>query len=244
MPDMLHEIRKTSRNWNSSSRCHLLVLLVALFAISGCGGQSNGDTGSVGTTGTGVTGDSVTEAPLEATDDPASSNGAGTSVREATATPLDAEEKLAPQGTVVTVQKATEGDTLRINPAIEGKNEVRLIGVDAPEAGTQPFGDAAVVQANSMIEGRKVALGFDAKKTDKSGRILAYVRLPGGNLFNEFMVLAGYAQVDVSPPNTRYAEELRAAQRQARSTKTGIWGLPPEQLCQLADDGNGIGGGC
>ncbi len=253
MAEMLHEKRGIPRNWNSRtwnlrSRCYLLVFLIALFALSGCGGQTDDD-GSAGTTGTGATGtgateSSVTEAPLEATDDPAAIEDAtGTSVREATETPLEAEEELAPQGTVVTVQRATGGDTFLISPAIEGKNEVKLIGVDAPEA-EEPFGDAALAQASSTIEGRKVALGFDDKKTDDAGRILAYVRLPGGDLFNEFMVLAGYAQVNVSPPNTRYAEDLQAAQQQARDTETGIWGLPPDQLCQLADDGNGIGGGC
>lgn len=243
MSKMIHKTRRTSRNWNLRSRHHLLVFLVTLLTLSGCGGQSNDDDGSVGTTGTGATEGSVTEAPLEATDDPASEEAVGTTVREATETPLDAEEELAPQGTVVNVQRAVEGDVLQISPAIEGKNEVKLIGVDAPEAG-EPFAEAALAQANSTVGGRKVALGFDTKKTDDSGRILAYVRLPGGDLFNEFMLLAGYAQVDISPPNTRFEEELRAAQRQARDTNTGIWGLPPEQLCQLADDGNSIGGGC
>lgn len=240
---MIHETRRTSQNWNLRSRLHLLVFLATLFALSGCGGQSDDEARSVDTTGTGANEGSVTEAPLEATDDPAIEDATGTSVREATETPLEAEEELAPQGTVVTVQRAIEGDTFLISPAVEGKNEVKLIGVDAPEAG-EPFGDAALAQANSTVGGRKVALGFDTEKTDDSGRILAYVRLPGGDLFNEFMVLAGYAQVNISPPNTRFAEELRAAQQQARDSKTGIWGLPPEQLCQLADDGNGIGGGC
>ena len=221
---------------------------MVLFLLAGCGDQSGGpssteDSANTASDGTTVT-RQATEEPLEATDAPASKGALGTTARAATATPLDAEEELAPQGTVVTVSRALEGDTFRISPAIEGKNEVRLIGVDAPETGGEPFGDAAVAQANSVIGGRKVALGFDTKKTDEQGRILAYVRLPGGDLFNEFMVLAGYAQVDISSPNVKYKEELRAAQRQARDAKTGIWGLPPTQLCQLADDGNGIGGGC
>lgn len=186
----------------------------------------------------------ATEEPLEASDDPARKEADGTTVQPETATPLNAEEELAPEGTVVTASRVMEGDTIMISPAVEGKRVVRLIGIDAPETDGQPFGDAAVAQANSLIGGRKVALGFDAKKTDEAGRLLAYVRLPGGNLFNEYMLRAGYAQVEISPPNVKYENELRDAQRAAREGDMGIWELPPSQLCKLADHGNGIGGGC
>ncbi len=245
---MLKLTRTSPRNQYVRYRRCLLTLLVALFALSGCGDQS-ADTGSSGESAAeGTTARPVTEEPLEATDDPARTEAEEaeqpTTVQPETATPLDAEEALAPQGTVVTVERVISGDTIQIRPAIEGINKVRLIGIDAPETGGQPFGDPAAAQANSIIGGRKVALGFDTRKTDESGRLLAYVRLPGGDLFNEFMVRAGYAQVAISPPNVRFEEELRAAQREARESNIGIWGLPPEQSCQLADRGNGIGGGC
>ena len=225
---------------------YLLVLLVALFALSGCGDQSadTADTGSSG--GSVVEGDTappVTEEPLEATDDPAAREQAGGTTVQIE-TPVDAEEALAPQGTVVTVDRVISGDTIRISPAVEGQRVVRLIGIDAPETGDEPFGDAARAQANSLIGSRKIALEFDTERTDGSGRLLAYARLPGGNLFNEYMLRAGYAQAEVSPPNVKYENELRAAQSAARESSLGIWGLPPEQLCELADRGNGIGGGC
>ena len=241
MSDTPYETHRIPRNWNLRSRCQLLVFLIALFAISGCGGQTDDDASA---TGTGATEGSVTEAPLEATDDPASNNAEGTSVERATTTPFNAEEELAPQGTVVTVQEIVGGDTIRISPTVEGKSEVKLIGIDAPQTGGQPFGDAARAQATSLIGGREVALEFDKKRTDNSGKLLAYVRLPGGNLFNEYMLRAGYAQTDISVPNTKYEEELRGAQRAAREEKMGIWELPPQQLCKLTNHGNGIGGGC
>lgn len=214
-------------------RPYLLALLVALFALPGCGEQS-ADTASTDAS-----------EPLEATDDPARTEAElPTTVQPVTQTSLEAEEELAPQGTVVTVDEVMSGDTIRVSPAVDDQRVVRLIGIDAPETGGQPFGDPARAQANSIIGGRQVALGFDTRRMDQSGRLLAYVRLPGGDLFNEFMVRAGYAQVDISPPNVRFEEELRAAQREARDNNIGIWGLPPEQRCQLADRGNDIGGGC
>jgi hypothetical protein len=46
------------------------------------------------------------------------------------------------------------------------------------------------------------------------------------------------------PPNVKYVERFLAAQREARAEGAGLWGLPDNKLCQLADRGNGIGGGC
>jgi micrococcal nuclease len=239
---------RTSRKKYTRYCPYFLALLVTLLVLSGCGDQSSNtsDTESSGDAAAGGT-NPVTEETLEATDDPArleAEEAENPTVGEETATPLNAEEELAPQGIVVTVDRAISGDTIRVSPAVEGERVVRLIGIDAPETGDEPFGDAARAQANSLIGGRKIALEFDTERTDGSGRLLAYARLPGGNLFNEYMLRAGYAQLEVSPPNVKYENELRDAQSAARESNLGIWALPPEQLCKLADRGNGIGGGC
>lgn len=239
---------RTSRKKYSRYCPYFLALLVTLLVLSGCGDQSSNtaDTESSGDPAAGET-NPVTEKTLEATDDPArleAEEVENPTVGEETATPLNAEEELAPQGIVVTVDRTISGDTIRVSPAVDGERVVRLIGIDAPETGDEPFGDAARAQANSLIGGRKIALEFDTERTDESGRLLAYARLPGGNLFNEYMLRAGYAQLDVSPPNVKYENELRDAQSAARESNLGIWALPPEQLCKLADWGNGIGGGC
>jgi excalibur calcium-binding domain-containing protein len=42
----------------------------------------------------------------------------------------------------------------------------------------------------------------------------------------------------------KYVERFLAAQREARAEGAGLWGLPDSKLCELADRGNGIGGGC
>ena len=223
---------------------------MVLYVLAGCGDQSGDQPGGSNETqsptdsaAAGTTVVQEVEETLEATDDPARQEAEASTEEEVTETPLNAEKELAPQGTVVTVGRIVSGDTIQVSPAIEGKRTVRLIGIDAPEAG-QPFGDAARAQANSLIGGRKVALEFDEKRTDESNRLLAYVRLPGGDLLNEFMLRAGYAQTDITLPNVKYEEQLRVAQDEARDTNTGIWALPPKQLCQLSDKGNGIGGGC
>jgi micrococcal nuclease len=160
--------------------------------------------------------------------------------------PPSPEDKLATLGKVVTVSRVVDGDTIEVSPLVGGIADVRLIGMDTPETygGTEPYGEEASAFTTQRLEGRKVALEFDVERIDPYGRVLAYVWLPDGKMFNEVLVREGYAQVATFPPNVKYVERFVAAQRQARAEGAGLWGLPESKLCQLADRDNGIGGGC
>ncbi|BBL79475.1 thermonuclease [Rubrobacter xylanophilus] len=154
-------------------------------------------------------------------------------------------ESLPEREAVVT--RVVDGDTVEISPPVRGEEDVRLIGVDAPElhasGGPQPYARRAAAFAERRLEGRRVRLEFDAELEDPYGRILAYV-YAGEEMFNRRLLERGYAQLALFPPNTLHAASLRRAQREAREARRGLWGLPPEELCRLADRGNGIGGGC
>jgi hypothetical protein len=89
-----------------------------------------------------------------------------------------------------------------------------------------------------------VDLELDVQKIDPYGRLLAYVYLPEGRMFNEVLLEEGYAQVATFPPNVRYQERFLEAQREARARNRGLWGLSAGELCKQTDRGNGIGGGC
>jgi micrococcal nuclease len=150
-----------------------------------------------------------------------------------------------------TVKRVTDGDTLEISPAIDGVEDVRLIGPDTPEtkkpgcAVAEPYGREASAFTKSEVEGRRVGVKFDREKKDRYRRLLTYVYEEDGDMLNELLIEEGYAQVLIIAPNYRYADRFYAAQRGARAAGKGIWGLPPDQLAQLKDRGNGIGGaGC
>lgn len=147
------------------------------------------------------------------------------------------------------VNRVTDGDTIEVRPTINGTEDVRLIGVDTPETagspgGAQPYGKKASRFSEESLDGQRITLRFDVEKKDQYGRLLAYVYLPDGSMFNEALLDEGYAQVATFPPNVRHLGRFEAAQRAAREADRGIWGLPQDQLCQLTDRGNGIGGGC
>ena len=156
----------------------------------------------------------------------------------------------SPDGeSVVEVSRVIDGDTIEVSPEVNGIEDVRLIGVDAPETegsprGAQPYGAEASEFTEKRLEGRRVTLRFDEEKVDDYGRLLAYVYPQDGLMTNVTLLEKGYAQVATFPPNVRHLEEFRKTQREARERERGIWSLPETDLCKLADRGNDIGDGC
>jgi micrococcal nuclease len=147
-----------------------------------------------------------------------------------------------------TVTEVVDRDTINITPAVNGNDEVRLIGMDTPETKDpseeiEPYGPEASAYAVSKLSGVDIELEFDQERTDQYGRLLAYVYPAGGEMFNIDLVEEGYAQAYPYPPNTRYEDRFATAQDEARDAGLGIWGLSESQQCKLADRGNGIGEG-
>jgi len=148
--------------------------------------------------------------------------------------------------TGVTAVSVTDGDTVRISPEVESESRVRLIGVDTPETSTdrgpEPYGEEARDFTRRSLEGQDVTLELDVERKDDYGRLLAYVYLTDGTMFNETLLREGYAQVATFPLNTRYVDRFEEAQEEAREARRGLWGLSEGELCRLRDRGNGIGG--
>jgi len=113
-----------------------------------------------------------------------------------------------------------DGDTLR---CADGQR-VRLLMIDAPELGQGASGEAAGDALRALAPpGTRVRLETDVRERDQFERILAYAWLPDGRMVNEEMARSGYAVALVYPPNVRHAGRIRAAVRQARADRRGLW---------------------
>ncbi len=146
------------------------------------------------------------------------------------------------------LKRVVDGDTVDIEPAVDGVDRVRFIGVDTPETrdpncGKQPYGNEATAFTTSELQGQEIGLEFDVERTDRYGRLLAYVYPSDDEMFNETLLEEGYAQVATFPPNVKYVDRFLAAQEEARTAGQGLWGLSAEELDAQTDRGNGIGGG-
>jgi micrococcal nuclease len=67
-------------------------------------------------------------------------------------------------------------------------------------------------------------LVYDVDRTDRYGRLLAYVYRASDALFvNASLVRDGYAFAFTYPPDVAHAEEFVALQREAREANRGLW---------------------
>jgi micrococcal nuclease len=93
----------------------------------------------------------------------------------------------------------------------------------------QCFGKQASTFNKRLVEGRRVRLEVGRERTDRYGRLLAYVHLRGhGDPFvNAELLRRGYARTLAIPPNTDRAGRFAELQRLARDKGRGLWSACP-----------------
>lgn len=127
------------------------------------------------------------------------------------------------------VTKVIDGDTI----VIEGGEIVRYIGIDTPEfsQGDECFAKEASDENKDLILGKLVRLEKDVSEKDRYNRLLRYVWVgdpstsSGHAIFvNEYLVRQGYATAVSYPPDVKYQELFRQAEKEAREDNKGLWG--------------------
>ena len=144
-----------------------------------------------------------------------------------------------------TVTDITDGDTIKVVKAGEtGKIEVRLWGIDAPEARhqikmvdgkrvevynvqkTQPYGQSARIKLSQLIYGKTVEVV--PKNKDRYGRTVSQIKADGIDINNE-MVKSGSAWwYEDYAKNDTVKQQL---QSDAQARMAGLWAeqhpMPP-----------------
>ncbi len=129
------------------------------------------------------------------------------------------------------VVRVIDGDTFEAT--IDGvTTPVRLIGINAPEAG-ECWADEATATLSNVLGSGTLRLERDRTDTDRYGRLLRYA-WAGDVLVNEVMVAEGAAIARRFEPDTARAERLEAAQASARDRRLGLW---DPGACGRADEG-------
>lgn len=121
------------------------------------------------------------------------------------------------------VIKVTDGDTITLATG----QKVRYIGIDTPETkhptkGVQCFGKEASDKNKELVEGKEITLEKDVSETDRYGRLLRYVYIDGV-FINDYLVREGYAHASAYPPDVKFAEQFRQAEKEAREHNRGLW---------------------
>lgn len=137
------------------------------------------------------------------------------------------------QRDAVIVSRIVDGDTIVVTQSGE-ETKVRLLNIDTPEEDECLFADATQHLATLITPGEAVRLVYDVQRQDRYGRDLAGVYKQDGTFVNEVMVADGFARAVEFQPNTRFTQQLRTAEAQAKSEGLGIHGVPTE--CLLPTD--------
>ncbi|NLM06719.1 MAG: hypothetical protein GX219_07355 [Tissierellia bacterium] len=135
--------------------------------------------------------------------------------------------------------RVVDGDTIIVDRG-NGQETVRLILVDSPETkhpnkNVEFFGEEAYQFTKDNLEGRTVYLEKDVSDYDRYKRLLRYVwlDLPETNdptrdeltrlCFNHILLENGYAKLASFPPNIKYIDEFKQAERSAYEKSLGLW---------------------
>jgi micrococcal nuclease len=131
--------------------------------------------------------------------------------------------------TSATVTRVLDGDTVEAVTLASPTITVQLIGIDAPEFrsdGRAECGAAAATEAlRALVEGRIVTLVSDPTQgaTDPYNRTLAYIDVAGVDAGQQ-QLLAGRAEVLVTPTLFQRYPRYAAAQASAQAGAAGVWG--------------------
>lgn len=126
-----------------------------------------------------------------------------------------------------------DGDTIAVD--MQGTVEkIRMIGSDTPETvdprkPVQCFGPEASAYTHQHLKaGIRVRLVADPLSTDRDryNRLLRYVYLEDGTLYNQELITRGYGHAYTGFPFSKLAD-FKASQTEAERTKNGLWAVCP-----------------
>ncbi len=134
-----------------------------------------------------------------------------------------------PERETVTVGSVADGETLIL---ADGRT-VRLLGVKAPspplgwkEQDPWPFVAEAKAELSRLASGATVELGFDERREDRHGHLLAQVTILRGDdriWLQEELVGRGFARVYSLADTRACVAELLAREDAARTARRGLW---------------------
>ncbi|SEW25768.1 lamin tail domain-containing protein [Halobacterium jilantaiense] len=154
----------------------------------------------------------------------------------------------------VDVVSVADGDTVDVQFSNGQTDTVRIVGIDTPETGStderiaeyegitdeaalKAKGDEATTYAENHLGGETVTLSFDENEPTRGnfGRLLGFLELPNGDVYNREAVADGWARVYSSGFDAH--DDYWDAEDAAQAAGSGIWEISdPANIPESGDD--------
>ncbi len=151
-------------------------------------------------------------------------------------------------GAPTRVVDIVDGDTVVIEPPIDGAREIRLVGIQAPKIPlgrkdfkAWPYGELAKSTLATLLQDKDVTLYYGGQSMDRHGRLLAHLRRTDGLWIQGELLRLGMARVYSFPDNRAVADQMLTAEQSARDLRQGIWRHPFYNLRIPEEAGKFIG---
>ncbi|HEC04838.1 MAG TPA: hypothetical protein ENI84_01390 [Thiothrix sp.] len=140
-----------------------------------------------------------------------------------------------------------DGDTLKLSGSTKknpNSTKLRVIGIDTPEKAhkpnykkSEPFAGQATEALRELLSKHDNTIYYEEgrQNKDKYGRLLAYVFTPDGIDVSQWLLQQGLATILIIPPNNRYIDCYRKAEKQAQEKALNIWSLAENKVTNVAD---------
>src|SRR3989304_7564230 len=132
---------------------------------------------------------------------------------------------------LVKVTKVIDGDTV----VLESGQTLRYIGIDTPEVsqGKECYALESTEKNKELVLGKLVRLEKDVSERDRYGRLLRYAYV-GDTFINETLVRDGFATASPYPPDVKYSELFKEAEKDARENNRGLWNHCAGELSEVS----------
>jgi len=141
-------------------------------------------------------------------------------------TPMEFKEGVIER--IVTVDRALDGDTLRLKSG----EQIELMWVDTPELKTrskpdQHYARKAWKFVDDSVSGKDIRIVYAQSGRDRDGRPIAFAFLPSEELLNREIIIWGYGFVSLNYPAANEEwKPLFIAQKIAMDSAVGLWEDP------------------
>ncbi|WP_160140963.1 thermonuclease family protein [Bacillus sp. SLBN-3] len=118
--------------------------------------------------------------------------------------------------------KLDNGETERVRPILVDTPEI-CHKSSPPDCEVDPYGNEATEFTRDLLDGKTVYLELDTSPRDPYDRLLAYVYLEDGRMYQEVILKEGLAKIMAIKPNVKYQSQFESIEQEAKDQSLNLW---------------------